>query len=231
MKRKNYVLMLLFCSSIIIVSCGKEKNEYVDLGLPSGTLWATCNIGASTPEEIGDYYAWGETEAKEDYSLKTYKFFSEFEKEYGFDKVKNVVKYNFDKTYGLVDGKTTLDPEDDAAHVNWGGKWRIPTYDEWIELCNTDYCSSTPTIQNGVKGFKITSVKNGNFIFLPITGFRRESEFWYEGEIGDYWSSSHDPRDKATYSRCMHFDDVAPVMGWGIGLRSDGFCIRPVRRP
>ena len=231
MKGKDFLSMLTVCLSVMIASCDSKQHEYVDLGLPSGTLWATCNIGASSPEEIGDYFAWGETETKENYSLKTYKFFSKFEKEYGFDKVKKVVKYNFDETYDLVDGKATLDSEDDAAHVNWGGKWRMPTIDEWKELCDTMYCSSTPTIQNGVKGFKVTSVKNGNSIFLPITGLRRGSELWHEGEIGYYWSSSRDPRDVATYSRCLHFDDVAPVMGWGINIRSDGLCIRPVHRP
>ena len=229
--KRFYFIMLLSCLGIIIASCGIEKYEYVDLGLPSGTLWATHNLGASAPEEIGDYYAWGETMPKKDYGLRTYEFFSEFYKKYGFDKVKKVNKYNFDETYGTVDNKAILDSSDDAAYVNWGGKWRMPTIDEWKELCDTMICSSTPAIQNGVKGFKVTSLKNGNSIFLPITGLRTGSELWHEGEIGFYWSSSRDPRDVATYSRCLNFDDVAPVMTWGINIRSDGLCIRPVLRP
>ena len=231
MKGKDFLSMLTVCLSVMIASCDGKQHEYVDLGLPSGTLWATHNLGASAPEDIGDYYAWGETKPKKDYGLRTYEFFSEFYKEYGFDKVKKVNKYNFDETYGAVDNKAILDSSDDAAYVNWGGKWRMPTIDEWKELCDTMICSSIPTILNGVKGFKVTSVKNGNSIFLPITGWRRGSELWHEGEIGYYWSSSRDPRDVATSSRCLHFDDVAPVMGWGINIRSDGLCIRPVRRP
>lgn len=152
-------------------------HEYVDLGLPSGTLWATCNVGATTPEDYGNYYAWGETSTKETYSWDTY-----------FDT--NDGGSTFSK-YNNNGGKTVLDPEDDAAHVNWGGSWRMPTKAEWQELI--DNCTWTWTTQNGVNGYKVTSNKAGytdKFIFLPAAGYRNASDLSDVGSNGLYWSSS-----------------------------------------
>ena len=103
-----------------------EEHEYVDLGLPSGTLWATCNIGASTPEDYGDHFAWGETAPKDYYDWFTYKWYNG---SYG-----TLTKYNTDSYYGTVDNKTKLDSEDDAAYVNWGPQWRMPTVEQQKEL-------------------------------------------------------------------------------------------------
>ena len=104
-----------------------DGHEYVDLGLPSGLKWATCNVDATTPEEYGGYYAWGETEEKENYCWNTYKWCN--------DSLSTLTKYCTDDSYGIiVDNKTILDPEDDVAHVKWGGSWRMPTIDEYKEL-------------------------------------------------------------------------------------------------
>ena len=161
----------------------ENGHEWVDLGLPSGTKWATCNVGASKPEEYGDYYAWGETEPKRKYSESTYKWCN--------GSVRTLTKYNTYSGYGTVDNKTVLDPEDDAARANWGGAWRMPTNDEWTELCNN--CTSTETDDyngTGVKGQIVTSNINGNSIFLPAAGYRYDVELLFAGDLDYYWSSS-----------------------------------------
>ena len=155
---------------------------YVDLGLPSGLKWATCNVGATTPEEYGDYFAWGETEPKDNYSWSTYKYCN------GSEYI--MTKYCTDSYYGTVDNKTTLELTDDAARVNWGGKWRMPTSAEQDELRNTSNCTWTWTTQNGVNGYKVTSKKNGNSIFLPAAGYRDYDRLGSAGSVGNYWSSS-----------------------------------------
>ncbi len=152
-------------------------HECVDLGLPSGTLWATCNVGATTPEGYGDYFAWGETSTKGTYDWSTY-----FDTNDGGD---TFTKYNNEG------GKTALDPKDDAAHVNWGGSWRMPTKAEWQELF--DNCTWTWTTQNGINGYKVTSNKadyTDKFIFLPAAGSRDGSDLYGVGSNGYYWSSS-----------------------------------------
>ena len=135
-----------------------DGHEYVDLGL--SVKWATCNLGANSPEEYGDYFAWGETAPKSDDSWTTYKWCE------GTDST--LTKYNINSDYGIVDDRTRLEMEDDAACANWGEKWRMPTDAEWSELM--DNCISMWTIQNGVLGRKFVSKKNGNSIFLPTAG-------------------------------------------------------------
>ena len=151
---------------------------YVDLGLPSGTLWATCNVGASSPEDYGDYFAWGETEGynsgKTNSDWSTY-----FDTEDGGSTFK---KYNSNR------GLTELDLEDDAAYVNWGPAWRMPSKEQLQELINSSYTTTTWTTQNGVYGRKITSKSNGNSIFLPAAGFRYGSSLFDAGSYGYYWS-------------------------------------------
>ena len=151
----------------------------VDLGLPSGTLWADRNVGADSPEAYGDYFAWGETEPKDYYDWSTYKWCNG-----SYD---TQTKYCTNSSYGTVDGKTVLDLEDDAAYVNMGSEWRMPTHDELKELYNN--CSWSWTTQNGVSGYKVTG-PNSNNIFLPAAGFRDNSNLIYAGSYGYYWSSS-----------------------------------------
>lgn len=154
--------------------------EIVDLGLPSGRKWASFNVGASAPEEYGDYYAWGETEPKADYSWETYKWSNG--NEY------SLTKYNVDGGRGVADGKRNLGLNDDVAYAKLGGHWRMPTGEEFRELVNG--CSSVWTTQNGVYGFLMTSNTNGNSIFFPAAGYYNEYGFSYAGSLGFYWSSS-----------------------------------------
>ena len=152
--------------------------EYVDLGL--SVKWATFNVGANSPEDYGDYFAWGETEPKEVYDWSTYKWCN--------GSSSTLTKYNTSSSYGIVDNKTQLDLTDDAAHVNWGGSWRMPTREEWSEL--REQCTWTWTSQNGVNGRKVTSKSNGNSIFLPAAGYRNISSLTGIGSTCYYWSSS-----------------------------------------
>ena len=187
-------------------------HECVDLGLPSGTLWATCNVGATTPEDYGNYYAWGETVTKATYDWSTYFDTS--------DGGSTFTKYNSNG------GKTVLDPEDDAAHVHWGGSWRMPTQAEWQELL--DNCTWTWTTQNGVNGYKVTSNKAGytdKFIFLPAAGFRDVSDLYDVGSRGYYWSSSLDGY-YSRYADFLRFDWGSHNLdGYG---RLFGSSVRPV---
>lgn len=193
-----------------------DGHEYVDLGL--SVKWATCNIGASSPEEYGDYFAWGETAPKSDDSWTTYKWCE------GTDST--LTKYNINSDYGIVDDRTRLEMEDDAACANWGEQWRMPTDAEWSELM--DNCISMWTIQNGVLGRKFVSKKNGNSIFLPTAGR------WYEGSLVDarshgyYWSSTlcTDAPDNAY---CVDFSSRGIYLD--PGSRSSLMPVRPVRGP
>ena len=158
-------------------------HEYVDLGLPSGTLWATCNVGANAPEDFGDYFAWGETMTKDVYDWKSYKY-----GDCANDRFE-MTKYCTDSCYGFngfVDNLTILESADDAATANWGADWRMATKEEWKELFLKTTC--TWTTQNGVEGRLLTGV-NGNSVFLPATGFRLEGEL-FGPALGNYWTSS-----------------------------------------
>lgn len=150
----------------------------VDLGLPSGTLWADRNVGAATVEAYGDYFAWGETEPKSQYDWSTYKWCN--------GSYNTQTKYCTDSSIGTVDGKTVLDLEDDAAYVNMGSEWRMPTVAEMKELLSN--CTRTWTTQNGVNGYKVTG-PNGNSIFLPAAGYRDYSGLINASSRGTYWTS------------------------------------------
>lgn len=188
-----------------------NSHEYVDLGLPSGLKWATCNVGATSPEEYGDYFAWGETEPKTEYSWSNYKWGR------GDYKDLTIIKYNTSSRYGAIDNKTVLDPEDDAAHVNWGGKWRMSTEAEQSELRTN--CSWTKTKKNGVVGFEVTG-PNGNTIFLPAAGGYSD-RLHSTGTESRYWSSSLD----------MYKNAYASILSgnlWDRGVRDGGYSVRPV---
>ena len=139
-----------------------DKVEYVDLGLPSGNLWATCNLGASAPEAFGDYYAWGEVEPKQVYTNSNHKWYKEGAPSLGFTK------------YNNEDGKLSLEDEDDAVIQNLGNGWRTPTLADFRELTNQKYTTIKKTTLNGVAGYQITSKKNKKSIFIPFAGFRND---------------------------------------------------------
>ena len=188
--------------------------EWVDLGLPSGTKWATCNVGATTPEGYGDYFAWGETSPKGNYNWSTYKYCN--------GSSSTLTKYNNSTIYGTVDNKTTLDLSDDAARANWGGTWRMPTEAEQKEL--RKHCKWKWTTQNGVKGFKVTSKTNGNSIFLPAAGNRNGTSVYNVGSSGRYWSSSL--RESYPYTAC--YLDFTSGVDWRDDYRYVGRTVRAV---
>ena len=187
--------------------------EYVDLDLPSGTLWATCNVGASEPEEYGYYFAWGETKPKSTYDWSTY-----------FDKDNNGSTF---KKYYKDGGLTELQPADDAATANWGSGWRMPSSDQIKELCNSSYTTSEWTQLNGVYGRKVTSKSNGNSIFLPAAGHRWYDELTNAGSYGIYWSSPlHLDGDDNAY----HLGFSSGYWSWYYNARrSYGLSVRAVR--
>ncbi len=192
-----------------------EGHEYVDLGL--SVKWATCNVGASSPSDYGGYYAWGETETKSIYNWSTYKWCN--------GSSATMTKYSKSSSYGTVDNKTTLEPSDDVAHVKWGGDWRMPTRAEQDELRNTNNCTWTWTTQGGENGYKVTSKKNGNSIFLPAAGYRGGSDLNGAGSYGYYWSSSL----YASYSYYAYYLRFgSSLVGWSDYDRYGGFSVRPV---
>ena len=216
----SFLLLLATClvGSSVFCSCSKEDHDYVDLGLPSGTLWATCNVGASSPGEYGDYFARGETEPKSNYNWSTYKHCKG-----SYD---TMMKYCTSSEYGAVENKTELEPSDDAATANWGADWQMPSYEQFDELFNSSYTATTWTTLNGVSGYEITSKSNGNSIFLPASGFRYEARLCYAGSRGNYWSRSLDTSNSDNaYSLNFGSGDIDT----GHVIRDDGFSVRPVR--
>ena len=159
-------------------SSGVSKGHaYIDLGL--SVKWATCNVGADSPEDYGDYFAWGETLPKSEYTWSTYKWYN-YNQDY-------ITKYCTYSEYGTVDNKTILELSDDAANANWGGSWRMPTKAEQDELRKK--CTWTLEQKNGVNGYTVTG-QNGNSIFLPTAGCRLYLDLAFAGTSGFYWSSS-----------------------------------------
>ena len=194
-------------------------HEWVDLGLPSGTKWATTNVGASSPEGYGNYYAWGETTTKSTYNWSNYKWCN--------GSSSSMTKYCTSSSYGTVDNKTTLDLSDDAAYVNWGSSWRMPTKAEQDELRNTNYTTWTWTTQNGVKGYKVTSKTNGNSVFLPAAGCRVDSSLINAGSNGNYWSSSLNT-SYSSDAYLLYFN--SSNVDWNYYYRNYGRSVRAVLR-
>ena len=192
------------------------EHEYVDLGLPSGTLWATTNVGATNPEEYGDYFAWGETEPKDVYDWSTYKWCNGSET--------TLTKYCTDSYYGTVDNKTELEPEDDAATVNWGSLWRMPSQEQIKEL--VDNCTWSWTTRNGMNGRLVTG-PNGNTLFLPAAGFRSGNSLSQAGSRGTYWSLSLFEMDDDA-PLYLHFNSDEYGLYYG-SMRITGLTVRPVR--
>ena len=194
-----------------------DEHEWVDLGLPSGTLWATCNVGANSPEEYGDYFAWGETTTKSTYSWSTYK--------YCCGSSTTLTKYCTESSNGTVDNKTELEPTDDAATANWGSSWQMPSPDQYKELINSSNTNTVWTTQNGVYGRKIKSKRNGKSIFLPAAGFRDDTGLYNTG-YGYYKSRSLVTSD-SRYGYVLYFSSSNILMT--NYSRHYGESVRPVR--
>ncbi len=198
--------------------------QAVDLGLPSSIKWASCNVGATAPEDYGNYYAWGEVLPKDNYSWTTYA--------HANGTANTLTKYCNNATLGndgFTDNLTILEPEDDAATANWGEEWRMPTEAEWREL--RENCTWTWTAQNGVNGYMVTGKTNGNTIFLPAAGYRYDEILSDGGSYGNYWALSLLEKysghawgigfysglaDMGSYGRC-YGQSVRPVQESGTG--------------
>ena len=194
-------------------------HDYVDLGLPSGTLWATCNVGASKPEGYGNYYAWGETSTKNTYNWSTYK--------YANGDYNKLTKYCGKSDYGnngFTDNLTTLQSGDDPTIVQWGNGWRTPSSSQWRELM--DNTTNKWTIKNGVKG-RLFTAKNGQTLFLPAAGYRSGSELRYAGSRGAYLSNSLGINGPTSTSELYFSSDDCVTSG---GRRNLGYPVRPVRQ-
>ena len=161
-------------------------HAYVDLGLPSGTKWATMNVGANSETDYGLYFAWGDTQGYADASTKAFRWSDYKWSDNGSSSV--MTKYN------ATDGKTVLDLEDDAAAVNWGGEWHMPTKEQCQELLNTDYVTNawvTDYNGSGVNGRLFTNKTNGKTLFIPAGG-HCDGGSAFVGYDGYVWASSLD---------------------------------------
>lgn len=229
------VTILLVVFSLLVIGCGKDTSseenqtptvdsmpviEWVDLGLPSGVLWATCNVGANAPEENGGYYAWGETSTKAMYSWDTYIYSNG-----DFDALTKYCSSDYYGYEGYTDTLTTLEDCDDVAITLWGNGARIPTKEEWQELL--DNCLAQWISFHGKRGYMFYG-RNENSIFLPAVGYRWDDWDGSNGSNGLYWSSSLNKELPAS----AYFYTIAPCNGGGIETgtgRIAGYAIRPVR--
>ncbi len=179
MKKRFSCLIMCGAMSCAMIAqtTGKEAGHtWIDLGLPSGVKWASTNIGATRPQDAGNYYAWGETTPKTDFRWATYS---------------HGTAYNSLTKYSLKDGLWTLDATDDVVSCTWGGTWRMPTKNEWSEL--QEHCAWTWTDdynETGVAGYVVASKSNDASLFLPAAGCRYANQINEKGVHGYYWSSS-----------------------------------------
>lgn len=205
-------------------SSSDDSDEYVDLGLPSGTLWATRNIGASVPEEYGQYFAWGETVPNDVYNWDSYKWCN--------GSLRTMTSYCTSSEYGnngFVDGKTELAPLDDAATVNWGPQWRMPSKAQLDELRSE--CTWTWTARNGMSGYLVKSNSNDKSLFLPAAGFHFGAELYGVDKNCYYWSRTLDTEvsNQANYLWFYYNSSSSSGIAMGTGARCDGFVVRAVR--
>ena len=224
---KAIAALMLMIVVLFAVGCKKDNaagdgvisgHTYVDLGLPSGTLWAACNVGANSPEEYGDYFAWGETQPKDRYNWNTY--------QYCMGSHNSLTKYCQDSSYGndgFTDNLTVLQQGDDAASANWGEAWHTPTNENWQELMNNT--AHIWTAQNGVYG-RLFTATNGASLFLPAAGAHIENHDDGVGSFGCYWSSLLDTNcPYGAWEFCFSSDIFyLNYNTW----RSDGQSVRPV---
>lgn len=234
-------------SSIISIMSGYEQEKApanakaIDLGLPSGLKWANMNVGATSPQEPGHYFAWGETKGYTSstsdgrkFDWASYKWMQAGQSDWKYINKYQIddgqtegcwYEYDWDNLdYNFVgDGKAILEPEDDAAHVNWGGKWRMPTWDEIEEL--KSYTNWEWVVVGSVSGCKLTSKINGNAIFIPAAGYR-SNNLYKQGEGCYVRCSTLDWCTSASYSR--YFCEEG--FGWSTNGRCLGYSVRPVKK-
>ena len=197
---------------------GEENgHRWVDLGLPSGLKWATCNVGALSFDDNGDLFAWGETSPKSYYSLNNYKWYDTYYNEY--------TKYVFKNKYLPVDWRTSLTLEDDAANVNWGGKWRTPTMAQYEEILHIDHCKWYWVTIKGVQGIKVVSIINNNSIFFPM--MKRDG---YD-QMGDIYWNYMISSDGSGDNMCVFGSSESGAATYYGARRPTGRLVRPVCKP
>jgi hypothetical protein len=226
-------------------------HDYIDLGLPSGTLWATYNVGATKPTEFGDYFAWGETEPKDVYDWNTYKYCTAYLNEFDLWKLQSITKYNFGNEYtGTIDNQSILLSEDDAATANWGKEWVMPTIDDLKELSSECYIVWTNDY-SGAKGIIVYKAKRAEdkgqrvestqspstdysiadaHIFLPAQGFREGLDILNVGSEGGYWLSSLDEKEES-HSYLYLFSNENGYWEGYVSNRYLGCPVRAVSKP
>lgn len=240
---KSIAAFMLIVTAMFVVGCTKPEdliNEvdnggngevvddhvYVDLGLPSGLLWATCNVGANAPEEYGDYFSWGETQPKDIYDWPNYRYFSGSDNSLLFTKYCSESYWGYN---GFVDSLTVLEPSDDVATVNWGADWRMPTKEECRELyLNTTVIGDT-TLNDVAGVFFIAG--NGNSIFLPTASYHWCDEFCDQevyGYNGYYWTRTLGIESPEGWALCLYSDGSSYHFYMDQFGRYAGFSVRPV---
>ncbi len=231
----SFLALVMAAASLTLVSCGDDDEEVkpsgtpaileaVDLGLPSRTLWANCNIGATSPEQYGDYFAWGETtgynSGKTTFTWENYKWCK--------GDANSLTKYCGQSEWGYngkTDGLIELETADDAASANWGGKWRTPSLDQLEELVDTRYTTCKWTNVNGVRGVEITSLQTGKSIFLPASGHRSNATT-LEGGLKCEYNSRMLNSAASIASYCLHIKTDGVISS--AMERASGTPIRPV---
>lgn len=214
--------------------------EYVDLELPSGTLWATMNVGAESPEDYGNYYAWGETKAYgEDDTSNSYNYIyngsNSFKKTvynwktYKWGTLTTLTKYNTFKEFGLVDGRTVLELVDDAGYMNWGANWRMPTLSQMQELYEN--CTFKLDEINDKTVVKFTSKKNSSrYIIFPYAGYRSDDSNGSDGFEAHYWTCSLGGGVYPEEAYCLSIDLTSGIDPSHTFYRCNGCSVRLVRR-
>lgn len=220
---KKYIIAI--AALLTAAALSAQNHQYVDLGLPSGTLWATCNIGADSPYDYGDYFSWGETEGfqsgKDNFVFATYRW---------GNSSKTLKKYNSFAENGTVDNLSELEPCDDAAHVLWGEGWRIPSEEQVRELvagCTWEWAD-----EDGHHVCRFTSKANGNSIRFSAGSGRWGTDCCFAGFSGSVWTRTI-REDDPVYARTLYMEvtrtgKTPGFVGYPYGSRFCGHCIRPV---
>jgi hypothetical protein len=227
MKKIIFILLCVVLISLTGATKAQKQHDYVDLGLPSGTLWSTCNLGASNPGEYGDYYAWGETSTKTIFTWETYKY----AKDGSHHKLTKYCHIPIYGGYQYTDSLAILERSDDAAYVQWGSNWCTPTTEQFKELYdNCDHKWIKQYEGKDIAGMLFTSNINGKTIFFPAAGRKRDhGKVYCEWEEGVYMSTELDlscpSSSKPLYFNLHMYINTAHACG-----RCAGICVRPVRR-
>ncbi len=219
----------------------------VDLGLESGNLWATCNVGAINPWDYGYYYAWGETQTKSDYSCDNYKYAKD-----DFNTMTKYYRYDNNPAIIQTDDLTTLVSKDDVATTLLGAEYKMPTVDDWKELDSLCYWVWTTNYNKNVSGCIVYKAKSENdkgikefgnripsasyslsdaHIFLPAAGFREDANLLNDGSEGFYWSASRYENSSSSAHYCWFLREGVGRLGYTYDVRYFGLPVRPVKRP